>query len=108
MNADEFARLCRAEKDSLVRTYFDATEETAVGSRIRSLSLSDEECGVLREIVNGVLTDAWYTLLLAIDGAASLDGVQQDYDLRDETGDRISGDGELEAAAYVHFQDSDA
>ena len=63
---------------------------------------------MLRDIVDGVLTDAWYTLLLALDGAASLGGVQQEYDLRDETGAKISGDGELEAAAYDHFQESKA
>lgn len=105
MDADEFARICRAEKDSLVRTYFDAESETAVGSQIRSLALSDSQLATLRNIIDGALTDAYYTLLLALDGAASLDGNQQDYDLRDETGSRISGAGELEAAAYEHFHE---
>jgi hypothetical protein len=56
--------------------------------------------------VDGVLTDAFYTLLLGLDGSASIGGVQQCYDLRDESGDKITGDGELEAAAFTHFQES--
>lgn len=105
MDAHEFARICRAEKDSLVRIYFDTESETAVGSQIRSLALADSDLATLRKIMDGALSDAYYTLLLALDGAASLDGNQQYYDLRDETGSRISGDGELEAAAYEHFQE---
>jgi hypothetical protein len=106
MNANEFARVCRTEKDSLVRSYFDDASETAVAAEIRSLSLTDIQVATLRNIIDGALTDAYYTLLLALDGAASLGGVQQQFDLRGEAGAKISGDGELEAAAFEHFQES--
>ena len=39
MNADEFARLCRVEKDLLIHTFFDPAAETAVGSQIQTLAL---------------------------------------------------------------------
>jgi hypothetical protein len=110
MNADEFAKNCRAEKDSMVRDYFDAQpeDEPAVGSLIKSLELSDDQTIVLREILDGALTEAFYLLLLAIDGSASLNGDQQMYELRDEDGNIVSaGDGDLEAAAFDYFQESD-
>ncbi|MGE4304802.1 MAG: hypothetical protein AB7E24_12320 [Novosphingobium sp.] len=50
------------------------------------------------------LTDTIYTLLLALDGAASLDGDQRSFTITDESGTVISnGDGRLEAAAWDAF-----
>ena len=106
MNADDFAGHCRVEKDSLLDAYFDGSVETAVGIRIREMQLDKTKLAVLRDILDGVLTDAFYTLLLGLDGAASIGGVQQCFDLRDESGGKISGDGELETAAFSHFQES--
>jgi hypothetical protein len=105
MNADDFAKNCRTEKDSLLAAYFDASIDTAVGIRIRDMQLDEKRLAILRDILDGVLTDAFYMLLLGLDGASSIGGVQQCFDLRDESGDRISGDGELEAAAFSHFQE---
>lgn len=50
------------------------------------------------------LTDAFYTLLMALDVAASLAGTQQHYHLTDGDGQVVSGgDGKLEIAAYSAF-----
>jgi hypothetical protein len=106
MNADDFARHCRAEKNALLESYFDETTDTEVGAKIRDLHLDEPKLAALRQILDGVLTDAFYTLLLGLDGAASIGGTQQRFDLRDESGEKISGDGDLEAAAFTHFQDS--
>jgi hypothetical protein len=106
MNADDFAKNCRMEKDSLLAAYLDEAIETAVGIRIRDMQLDEKKLAILRDILDGVLTDAFYTLLLGLDGAASIGGLQQCFDLRDESGDKIGGDGELEAAAYSHFHET--
>jgi hypothetical protein len=59
----------------------------------------------LRRGIDQVLTDAFYTLLLALDGSASLGGVQQEYRLQDGDGRVLcNGDGTLEALAYDCFQ----
>ncbi|MEO9592525.1 hypothetical protein [Rhodopirellula bahusiensis] len=107
MDADEFARLCRAEKDSMVAAFFDPTAGTAVGSQIDSLGLDDAKLATARSIVDGALTDALYNFLVALDGGASLGGVQQTYDLRDESGAKLTGDGSLESAAFAAFHESD-
>ena len=105
MNADDFARNCRREKDSLVDTYFDGSVETAVGTRIREMRLDTDHLSMLRSIMDGALTDAFYTLLLGLDGVASIGGIQQRFDLRDESGHQIAGGGELESAAFTQFQE---
>lgn len=58
-----------------------------------------------REIDTGTaLTDVFYTMLLALDGEASLGGKQETYRLTDSGGNLTSGQGELEAAAWQYFQ----
>jgi hypothetical protein len=106
MNADDFARQCRAEKDALLASYFDKNADTQVGVEIRNMNFVEPKLAALRQILDGVLTDAFYTLLLGLDGAASIGEVQQCFDLRDESGERITGNGQLEAAAFVHFHES--
>ena len=108
MNADEFARLCRAEKDSMVATFFDPSAQTAVGAHIESLGLDVAQLATMRQILDGALTDAHYNLLIALDGGSSLGGVQQPYDLRDESGSKLNGDGDLESAAFAAFHESEA
>ncbi len=50
------------------------------------------------------LTDTFYTILLGLDGSASLGGIQQSYHIRDERGDVVcTGDGAIEGLAYTHF-----
>ncbi len=106
MNADDFARLCRIEKDSLLHAYFDEGVDTAVGVHIREMQLDGERLALLRDTLDGVLTDAFYGILLSLDGAASIGGVQQCFELRDESGDKIGGNGALESAAFSHFHES--
>lgn len=103
MTAEEFAGLFGKEKSSLLDRYFGAKSETAVGKVIASLSLSPEQIVGLRQVIDGVLTDSFYTVLLALDGCASLGGKQIDYELKDEDGNILTGAGEIEAAAWQEF-----
>lgn len=89
----------------MLAAYFDPGQETKVGQLIASLGHDSKQTATMRQVIDGVLTYSFYTLLLALDGGASLGGVQQISQLRDEAGQRISGDGELESAAFEHFQE---
>jgi hypothetical protein len=51
-----------------------------------------------------VLTDTFYTLLLGLDGSASIGGIQQTYKIYGEDGKLISDCGEIEAEAAEAFQ----
>ena len=57
----------------------------------------------LYDLLNLVLKENYYTLLLGLDGEASLGNTQITYKLYDENGNLLNECGELEAAAYRYF-----
>lgn len=102
MTPQEFVASVAREKEGMLSMYFDPESGAAVATQIAALELSDEQTKALRMILDGSLTDAFYTMLLGLDGAASIGGVQSDYELRAEDGTLLTG-GVLEAAAWDQF-----
>ena len=103
MTPEELARAISEEKDTLIGSYFASDPRTVVGEQIASLQLSAEQRELLRQIVDGALTDMCYTILLGLDGATSLGSLQQqEFRLSDEEGNPLTG-GELEASAFEVF-----
>ena len=107
MTPEEFVHCFVAEKEYLLQTYFARERETAVGIKLGELGLDEERMLAVREILDGVLTDAFYTVLLAIDGEASLGGKQVRYTLLDDEGTELTG-GEIEVAAWEAFVGDEA
>ncbi len=107
MNADEFVALFRAEKDALLEKYVnpDGPTTTKVGKTIAAMNLAADQVQLMREVVDGVLTDAFYTVLMGLDGEASLGGQQRQYRVHDDDGP-IGEPGDIEAAAYEQFQEA--
>ena len=101
MTPAQFVGLFAKEKRDLLRSYLSGPD-TDVGARIEAMDLTAKELKALKAVLDGVLTDAFYTVLLALDGAASLGGKQVAYSLRDEDGNELAG-GEIEAAAWERF-----
>lgn len=93
-----------AREENLVKEFSSATSSTLVATRIRDLNLSGAQRKQVVEIIDAVLTDAFYTLLLGLDGSASIGGVQQTYKIYGEDGKLISDCGEIEAEAAEAFQ----
>jgi hypothetical protein len=106
MSTDEFVNCFVDERNSMVQRYFDADGTTAVGTMISSLQLDSDKLGVLRQIIDGVLGDAFYNVLLALDGEASLGGRQIQYHLSDDSGEELTG-GDLEGVAWEAFHGGD-
>ena len=105
MTPAQFVGLFANEKRDMLRSYLSGPD-TAVGAQIKAMDLTTKEVKALTAVLDGVLTDAFYTVLLALDGAASLGGKQVTYSLRDEDGNELTG-GEIEAAAWERFHDVD-
>lgn len=104
MTAEDFVRLLRSEKNQLLHSYLDNASGSEVAGRLSDLDCSAVQMEEIRAILNSALTDAFYTILLGLDGAASLGGIQQGYHVQDESGaDICTGDGSLEALAYDYF-----
>ncbi len=103
MNARQFAELCRKEKDDLLREYLDPDGKALVSQKIRELEIDPDQEATIQALVDGILTDAFTTLLCGLDGSASLGGTQQPYTLHDEEGNLLSEVGDLGEAAYNAF-----
>jgi hypothetical protein len=95
----EFVRL----KDALVRGYLNEPDQYAGGAALAALGLSGEQRAALGTVLDAILKDALYTVLLALDGEASLATRQIPYTLLDGEGHPLSG--LLEGPAYEAFQE---
>ena len=102
MTPEEFANCFAKERDSLLQLYFDADSRSDVARQIASLSGDAAQSTTLRKIVDGILRDVLYTVLLGLDGSASIGGTQRLYKLYDEDGTLLTG--ELESFAWERFR----
>lgn len=103
MTLEQFVDCFAKERADLLSSYLTPSSGSQVATDISSLQLSDEQSRLMRRIVDGILRDSLYTVLLGLDGAASIGGRQEMYDLRAEDGTQLTGSGELEALAYERF-----
>ena len=107
MTTEDFVQLFWQEKCDAVSTYRNAQAGSAVAAQIAAMGLNAAQLDQMHAVINTALTDTYYTILLALDGCASLGGVQQNYLVKDANGDIVcSGDGELEASAFEYFHGS--
>ncbi|SMB98927.1 elongation factor Tu domain protein [Hymenobacter roseosalivarius DSM 11622] len=105
MTADEFAKAFYIERQSIIDTYFNADSKTDVSLLIQQLNLDDKGKERLRQILNSALRDAFYEILLGLDGEASIGGKQLMYKLFDEDNNELTG-GEIEGFAYEYFHNN--
>jgi len=105
MTGEQFVKLCHEEKEAMLSRYFEDSAETLVGDKIKALYKKDVSKKELSELINSVLEESFYTLLMGIEGEASLGGVQNAYKLYDEEGNLLNEFGEIEAAAFEYFME---
>ena len=79
MKAEEFVKIFNKEKDNIMSLYFDNLESTQVGSKIRELDLNASQLEKLKQLIDDILKETIYGILLGIDGEASIGGIQQTY-----------------------------
>ena len=72
---------------------------------VRDLVRAGADQETLHKLLDLVLTENWYRILLALVGSASLGGEQMTYEVRDEDGNILNECGELEAAAWDMFME---
>ncbi len=105
MNTKEFVKAFYSEKQNFLEEYLSEKSETEVGELIKSLNLTEQQTEIMKKVLNSSFTDIFYTILLGLDGSASIGGTQEMYDLKDEKGNQLSG--EIEGYAYEYFHESD-
>lgn len=107
MTAKEFAKLFYLEKNDMINNYFNNLDDTEVGLGIKDLNLDKQQIKKVKSIIDSVITDTMYTILLGLDGEASIGDNQESYEIYDETGNKISTPGDIEQYAYEYFQEEE-
>jgi hypothetical protein len=105
MTPEEFVKGFYQERQNLIDTYFKADSQSDLSSLIADLQLDDRGNERIRQILHSTLRDAFYTVLLGLDGATSIGDTQTMYKLLDEEGNELTG-GDIEAYAYEYFHNN--
>lgn len=105
MTGEQFVKLCFDEKESILKEYFAENTCTEVGERLRLLIADGASKDDLYEVVSLILNETYYSLLLALDGEASLGGTQMNYKIFDEEQNLLNRCGEIEEAAFKYFME---
>ena len=107
MTSDEFAKNFYIEKLNFLKSCFEEQPKypSTVNTKIKEMTLDSTQQEQLKEVIDSLLTDVFYTVLLGLDGESSIGNIQQTYKIYDEEGSLISDCGELEASAYEYFHE---
>ena len=107
MTSDEFAKNFYIEKLNFLKSCFEEQPKypSAVNTKIKEMTLDGTQQEQLKEVIDTLLTDVFYSVLLGLDGEHSIGDIQQTYKIYDEEGSLISDWGELEASAYEYFHE---
>ena len=101
MDAKQFVANWKAEKESYLESIKGSG--TLAAKQVSAMHLSEFQARQLEQLLDTVLTDVMYTLLLGLDGCANIGGSQQIYKILDEDGNVVSTTGDIEAEAYEQF-----
>jgi len=104
MNAKEFVEECFLLKQEVLQGYLEDKDFVEAVKMIESLALDDSKRQILAKLIDCVLTDCLYSLLLGLDGCARIGLTQQPYELRDANGNVVFEAGDLEAEAWEVFK----
>lgn len=108
MTTKEFVKNFSQEKQNILNSCFDHQSEhrTFVSTKIEELNLNDIETEKFKKIISYLLNDTFYTILLGLDGSASIGDSQESLKIYDEEDNLISEGGDLEGYAYEYFHEN--
>ena len=101
MTGEQFVKLCYEEKKTILAEYFNPNSSSVVGKKISAITEQGISKDDLYDLLNLVLKENYYTLLLGLDGEASLGNTQMTYKLYDENGNLLNECGELETDGFL-------
>ena len=68
----DFVKLCFKQNENDLKLYLDKNKTTEVIKRINTIIQNEANRNTLYELINLLLKEHYYTMLLGIDGEASL------------------------------------
>jgi hypothetical protein len=108
MTTEEFVKNFYLEKQNSIKSSFDTQSEyrTLVSTKIEELNLDKIETEKLKKIISYLLDDTLYSILLGLDGSASIGNLQETFKIFDEEDNLISECGDLAGHAYEYFHEN--
>ena len=101
MTPEEFVQEFKELKLYIQEEYFSESGDISRLKSLRNAGLNFEQIQLVKSIVADALTDSLYTVLLGLDGCASISRHQEMYKLIDEQGRELTGN--IESIAWGHF-----
>lgn len=102
---EKFVQELKDLQESLVEDYFSFDSEISRIRRLKESGFNESQIELTKGVVNEVLTDALYTVLLGLEGSASIHKHQIMYKLLDEESNELTG--EIEPIAWEKFHGQD-
>ena len=103
MTAKEFVALWKMKKDRALEHYLGPRKNSSVAMYISQMKLDQRQKKLLRKMMDDLLSDTYYELLLGLDGSRTIGPKQETYMIFGEDGNLISDCGEIEGEAFVAF-----
>ena len=100
MTSEEFVTNFRKEKDYILNMYFDESGDSYTGKLIKNLIAKGVDKEEIKELLGSVLNEAFYTILMGLDGEASLGDMQMQFSIYDDNNVLID---DIESYAYDEF-----
>lgn len=88
----------------MLRIYFDKEKETQVGNQIKNIVSKGISSDEVKNLIDSVMNEVFYTILLGLDGETSLGDVQMQYKVYDENDNLLDG---IESYAYESFMNEE-
>jgi hypothetical protein len=98
MTNEEFVKHFYLEKQNILNLNFE--------TKVKELDLDEIQTEKLKKTISNLLTDTFYTILLGLDGSASIGDSQETFKIYDENDNLISEGGDLEGHAYQYFHEN--
>ncbi|GAB4014441.1 hypothetical protein [Spirosoma koreense] len=107
MSTEDFVKGFFQLKQELLASYFKPqADKTMVADLIQQMSLTPDNSEALYKVLDATITDTLYTVLLGLEGEASIGNRQEVYKLYNEEGKELTGTGKIESYAYKYFHNS--
>ncbi|MFD1870928.1 hypothetical protein [Hymenobacter bucti] len=103
MTTEEFVQGLYREKQGLLQFYLERLPQADGAPATQYITLRNGQQLTVAELLDNVLTNAFYSTLLGLEGSASIGGTQIRYELRDPAGNSLN-DGDLGGYAWQYFQ----
>ena len=88
----------------MLKIYFDKEKETQVGNQIKNIVSKGISSDEVKNLIDSVMNEVFYTILLGLDRETSLGDVQMQYKVYDENDNLLDG---IESYAYESFMNEE-